>query len=395
MNDARSPATAVHRAVRIALPPLADLPLVSVVVPAYNAGPYLGEALESLAASTYGAWHCVVVDDGSTDDTYTVAAAHAAGDPRVEVVSKANGGPLSCLNTAAPLVRGDVVCLLDADDVVMPTKFAEVVGALRAHPEAGFLVHRLAVADRSLRLVGISPTRRSLPQGDLSETVLRSRHGVPGLGVTSGFCLRAEVFERLFPAGFTTRRFPDEYIRTCAPLVTDICALDEVLGIRRLHGENLTGARPAGDEVAIVRGAARDYAQLSAALTSFAARHGYGDRLVPEAEDVDLLYLSWHAARLAGDPGWRLAWRRLTGARGYVVLPRAVRLYWRLACHAPLPLFRWMMAAATPSDRLRVLVNYLAMVRRPDPGGALRNRAPLGVALRLALGRPERQMHKQ
>lgn len=371
---------------RLPLAPLAELPLVSVVIPAYQAQDYVGHAIDSVRASTYSQWQCVVIDDGSTDNTAERISRHAAGDPRVTVVRKANAGPLSCLNAAAAIVQGQVVCLLDADDLMMPNKLATIVNALRAHPRAGLAVHRLAVCDRNLRMLGLSPVRRSLPHGDRTETVLRSRRGVPGLGVSSGFSLRSEVYRALFPAGFTTRRFPDEYIRRCAPLVTDLCAVDLVLGIRRIHGQNLTGGqRSYEDEVHRSR---EDHSQLATALSAFATRHGFGGDLAPDAEDVDLLLLDWIIARLSGDGEPQEAWRRLTHARGYGTLPLPFRSYWRLAHRAPRPLFRWLMSSASRSDRVRLLANYLAIGRRTRSLESLPRRVSLPTVVQFALGRP-------
>src|SRR5699024_2185613 len=60
-------------------------PLLSIVVPAYNVQDYLGECLESLEAQTYRNLEIIVIDDGATDETYRIAAAHAARDRRIHV----------------------------------------------------------------------------------------------------------------------------------------------------------------------------------------------------------------------------------------------------------------------------------------------------------------------
>jgi glycosyltransferase involved in cell wall biosynthesis len=89
---------------------------VSVVIPAYNAEPYLGEALESLYAQTHVPQQVIVVDDGSTDGTAEVAARFA----RVELVQRENGGIGAARNTALGCVREGWVAFLDADDVWPP-----------------------------------------------------------------------------------------------------------------------------------------------------------------------------------------------------------------------------------------------------------------------------------
>lgn len=364
--------------------PLSEAPIVSVVIPAFNAARFIGDAIDSVAASTYRAWQCIVVDDGSTDHTADVVEGHAARDRRVELIRKTNAGPLSCFSVAADRVHGDVVCFLDADDLFVPHKLASVVAGLRESPGAGFLVHRLAVCDSGLRMVGVTPTRRRLPEGDLSEQVLRTRRGVVGLGVSSAFCFRAEIYRALFPAGFTTRRYPDEYVRRSAPLITEVRALDRILGLRRLHGGNLTGAGRSFAET--VRRARHDYARLADALTAFAERHGHGDRLAPDGADLDLLYLDWIAARLDGDRGSQAAWQRLVGSPGYSSQPRPMRAWWWLAHRVPRPAFPPFMAALSRSDRLRVLANFAASITRPPRAECLPRRAPLRAVVRMAAG---------
>src|SRR5690242_357164 len=71
-------------------PPSVDEPLVSVVIPAFNAAPTLPETLTSVASQTYRNLDIIVVDDGSTDDTASIASAYAVHDPRVRLLQKEN-----------------------------------------------------------------------------------------------------------------------------------------------------------------------------------------------------------------------------------------------------------------------------------------------------------------
>ena len=75
-------------------------PLVSVIVPLYNAAPYIGEALESIIASTYRPIEVVVVDDGSTDDSLNIALTFAKNHPEVQVVHQQNAGVSAARNKA-------------------------------------------------------------------------------------------------------------------------------------------------------------------------------------------------------------------------------------------------------------------------------------------------------
>jgi glycosyltransferase involved in cell wall biosynthesis len=110
-------------------------PLVSVVVPSYNYGHLIRQTLESLAAQTYARWECVVVDDGSTDDTRSVVESYAAGETRVRYVRQANARQAAARNNGLRHSSGDYFQFLDADDLVEPRKFERQIAYLEGHPE--------------------------------------------------------------------------------------------------------------------------------------------------------------------------------------------------------------------------------------------------------------------
>ncbi len=112
---------------------------VSVVVPAYNYGQFLPQALESLRVQTYPDWECIVVDDGSTDDTLAVVQAAAAGDRRVRYVSQPNRGPSAARNRGIAESAGDYIQFLDADDLLPPTKLGAQVRAMESDPSIGIV----------------------------------------------------------------------------------------------------------------------------------------------------------------------------------------------------------------------------------------------------------------
>ncbi len=106
-------------------------PLVSVIIPAYNAQSYLRATLDSVLEQTYDTLEVIVVDDGSDDDTQGIAQAYAARDARVRLLAKANGGVSSARNAGISAARGDYVAFLDADDVWHPEKIAAQMETLR------------------------------------------------------------------------------------------------------------------------------------------------------------------------------------------------------------------------------------------------------------------------
>lgn len=95
-------------------------PLISIVVPAYNAADYLAECLASIERQSYGRFEVTVVDDGSTDATPLIAAETAARDPRFKVVSIPNGGVSHARNHGTALSKGELLTFVDADDLLHP-----------------------------------------------------------------------------------------------------------------------------------------------------------------------------------------------------------------------------------------------------------------------------------
>ena len=104
-------------------------PLVSVIVPCYRQAKYLPRAVESLLEQKHRNWECIIVNDGSPDDTREVAAQLTRHDPRIRYVEQDNRGPGSARNRGLAEVRGDFVQFLDADDLLLPDKFATVLAA--------------------------------------------------------------------------------------------------------------------------------------------------------------------------------------------------------------------------------------------------------------------------
>lgn len=106
------------------------LPLVSVLMPAYNCAAYLGDALRSLQAQTMASWEAIVVDDGSPDDV-AGALAPFADDARIRHLATEHGGLAMARNRALDEVRAPVVALLDGDDLYEPDYLDAMMHELR------------------------------------------------------------------------------------------------------------------------------------------------------------------------------------------------------------------------------------------------------------------------
>ena len=106
-------------------------PLVSVIIPTFNSGPWLGQAIESALAQTYPSIEIVVVNDGSTDPrTRETALTYV---PRITYIERENGGVAAARNAGIEISNGELIALLDQDDVWLPHKLEAEVNAWSAH----------------------------------------------------------------------------------------------------------------------------------------------------------------------------------------------------------------------------------------------------------------------
>ncbi|MEO8455385.1 MAG: glycosyltransferase family 2 protein [Sphingomicrobium sp.] len=116
-------------------------PLVSVIVPAWNAEQTLAETLHSAAAQTHRDLEILIIDDGSTDDTAALAAEFCASDPRARLIRQKNGGLASARNCAIDAAQGDFIAPLDADDLWHPEKIERQLATFAASSAQVALVY--------------------------------------------------------------------------------------------------------------------------------------------------------------------------------------------------------------------------------------------------------------
>lgn len=99
-----------------------NLPLVSIIMPAYNSANYIGESIESVIAQTYNNWELIVIDDGSTDSTAEVVNSYCIKDKRIKYLWQQNGRQGKARNNGIKKAAGEYIAFLDSDDLWMPNK---------------------------------------------------------------------------------------------------------------------------------------------------------------------------------------------------------------------------------------------------------------------------------
>ncbi len=118
---------------------MSDQPLVSIIIPTYNRAHLIGETLNSVLAQTYPNWECIVVDDGSTDDTKAIVTAYSKRDARFQYFSRPTNKPKganACRNYGYEKSDGQFVQWFDSDDLMHPEKLTKKIGYALAEKAA-------------------------------------------------------------------------------------------------------------------------------------------------------------------------------------------------------------------------------------------------------------------
>tara|TARA_R110002096_G_scaffold398734_1_gene594868 strand:+ start:7383 stop:8213 length:831 start_codon:yes stop_codon:yes gene_type:complete len=113
--------------------------LVSIIVPCYNQAQYLYEALESVEQQSYKEWECIIVNDGSTDNTEDIAKTWVLKDIRFKFINQSNLGVSSARNTGIKSSKGSLILCLDADDLISEDYLQLAVEALSNNPNLSLI----------------------------------------------------------------------------------------------------------------------------------------------------------------------------------------------------------------------------------------------------------------
>ncbi|MEH2009600.1 glycosyltransferase family 2 protein [Nostoc sp.] len=201
-----------------------NLPLVSVIIPVYNCEKYLKETFDSVFAQTYRPIEVIVVDDGSTDESAKIAQTY----PSIRYFYQSNQGAAIARNVGISLAEGNLIALLDADDVWQPNKLSLQVNYLHQHPQIGILATNIY----QFLEAGVE-----IPSGFRPEQWLGEQ---PGL-IPSTLVIRKAVFDKI---GVFSPKFGSsedtEWIYRARDSQVEIEMLSEVMVMRRLHGSNIS-----------------------------------------------------------------------------------------------------------------------------------------------------------
>ncbi|MBZ8179101.1 glycosyltransferase family 2 protein [Oscillatoria salina] len=221
-------------------------PLVSILINNYNYERFLGEAINSALNQTYFNCEVIVVDDGSTDNSPAIIASYGK---QIIPILKKNGGQASAINAGFAASKGEIICLLDSDDLFLPTKVAEVVKILSNQPDLGWCFHPQNLVntdelelEKEMPFEGkqISASR----EYDLRIPIRRGKINgyLPpwGIPATSGLCFRRSLLEKILPMpGGEKVSLSDNYIKFAALGLAKGFALAKELSLQRIHNNNI------------------------------------------------------------------------------------------------------------------------------------------------------------
>lgn len=112
---------------------------VSVVMPVYNSEKYLKESIESILNQSYSDLEFIIINDGSTDNSFKIIKEYAKLDKRINVISRENKGIVYSLNEAIRLAKGEYIARMDADDISAPKRIEKQISFLKSHRDIDIL----------------------------------------------------------------------------------------------------------------------------------------------------------------------------------------------------------------------------------------------------------------
>jgi glycosyltransferase involved in cell wall biosynthesis len=185
-------------------------PLVSVMMPCYDAESTLPMAVASLLAQTYSHWEAVVVDDGSTDRTWEVL--RSFGDARIRLERfERNRGRGAARQRCLEMARGEFLAFLDADDWMFPDKLEKQVALMRSNPELAVISGGCVITDARGEAVGM--TQSGVRQGSSFTRDTMKRPGPPPLSFPPCMIRMSAIGEARFNPDFKRSQDSDFLIQ--------------------------------------------------------------------------------------------------------------------------------------------------------------------------------------
>jgi len=350
---------------------------VDVVITNHNYGRFLAAAIDSALAQTRPGVRVIAVDDGSEDGSREILAGY---EDRIEVILKERGGQASALNAGIARCQGDVLLVLDADDILRPEAANLVAAAFAADPDLVKVQFRMEVIDADGRRTGITKPFEHLlaPTGDVRRAELAFPFDLawlPGGGTSFRLSSLRELLP--IPEADYPRHGADWYLVHLTALSGGSGALDEICAEYRIHGGNGYEL----DATQLDLGHVRD--AIAYAAATFRSLERRADQIGLERPDRILslsdlgnrlisLRLAPEEHPIPGDTRWSLLRDSLRAMhrRFDISLPmKAMFLVWfTLEATLPRPFAQHLAELFLFPERRRTLNRLLGRLRRAEVG---------------------------
>ena len=129
----------------------------SVIIPLYNKAPYVAKAINSVLAQTFADYELIIMDDGSKDDSFSIALKMIEGHGRCHLYRQKNAGVSMARNNGVALSQGDYLCFLDADDWWEPTFLEEMSKLIKEFPGAGIYGTNYTIVNETKHKTRVAP----------------------------------------------------------------------------------------------------------------------------------------------------------------------------------------------------------------------------------------------
>ncbi len=214
-------------------------PLVSIIITNFNYADFLGEAIDSAINQTYSNTEVIVVDDGSTDDSKQIISSY--GD-RLISVFKENGGQASAFNAGFAASKGEIICLLDSDDVFVTEKALEITKIFRENSAIEWCFHSLSLVEKSSGLFLADSYGGSSRKCDFRQQMKNGKLSFLA-PATSGLCFKRSLLEQILPVDEVLKCDADRYIVLITPALAKGFYLDKKLSIQGVHQNNINTSK--------------------------------------------------------------------------------------------------------------------------------------------------------
>lgn len=219
-------------------------PLLSIIIPLYNHEHFIKEAIDSIINQSYQSFELIIIDDGSSDRSLSIAESYH--DSRITVLAQKNMGAHNAINRGLSIAKGEYLAILNSDDVYEKDRFKVMIDYMEKHSDVSFLCSYITVINDHGKKLGIKEGWKNMepwsvpnPNNTLAETdCFKQRLIINNFtATTSNFLFRRSLYEKI--GGMRNLRFAHDWDFALRAAEVAECRILEVPLLRyRIHESN-------------------------------------------------------------------------------------------------------------------------------------------------------------